>query len=58
MKGTYCVVDIDLAKYFDTVNHKLLIDMLREEVKDERLISLIKKYLKSGIYLSPFKFAT
>jgi group II intron reverse transcriptase/maturase len=48
-EGYNCVVDIDLAKYFDTVNHELLIGMLREEVKDERLISLIKKYLKSGI---------
>jgi group II intron reverse transcriptase/maturase len=43
------VVDIDLAKYFDTINHDLLINMLREKVKDENLISLIRKCLKSGV---------
>jgi len=48
-EGYRYVVDIDLAKYFDTVNHDLLIEMLREHVKDERLISLIRKYLKSGV---------
>jgi len=48
-EGYKYVVDIDLAKYFDTVNHDLLINMLREKVKDERLISLIRKYLKSGV---------
>jgi group II intron reverse transcriptase/maturase len=46
--GYKYVVDIDLAKYFDTVNHDLLINMLRIKVKDEKLISLIRKYLKSG----------
>ena len=43
------VVDIDLAQYFDTVNHDMLINMLRGEIKDERVIALIRKYLKSGI---------
>ncbi|WP_371364049.1 hypothetical protein SRRS_49340 [Sporomusa rhizae] len=43
------VVDIDLAQYFDTVNHDMLINMLREEIKDERVIVLIRKYLKSGV---------
>jgi group II intron reverse transcriptase/maturase len=43
------VVDIDLAKYFDTINHDLLINMLREKVRDENLISLIRKCLKSGV---------
>jgi group II intron reverse transcriptase/maturase len=48
-EGFNWVVDIDLANYFNTVNHELLINMLREEVKDERLIALIKKFLKSGV---------
>jgi retron-type reverse transcriptase len=42
-------VDIDLEKYFDTVNHDLLIKMVRETVKDEPVISLIRKFLKSGV---------
>jgi len=48
-QGYTQVVDIDLAKYFDTVNHDLLIDMVREQVKDERVIKLIRKFLKSGV---------
>ena len=48
-QGYTVAVDLDLAKYFDTVNHFLLIRMLREEIKDERVIRLIKKYLKSGV---------
>ena len=42
-------VDLDLSKYFDTVNHFLLIRMLKEEIKDERVIHLIRKYLKAGV---------
>jgi group II intron reverse transcriptase/maturase len=45
------VVDIDLAKYFDTVNHDLLVEMMREHVKDESVIKLIRKYLKSGVMI-------
>lgn len=48
-EGYTKVVDIDLAQYFDTVNHDMLITMLREEIKDERVIALIRRYLKSGI---------
>jgi group II intron reverse transcriptase/maturase len=48
-EGYNRVVDIDLAKYFDTINHDLLINMLREKVKDEKLLSLIRKCLKSGV---------
>ena len=48
-QGYTHVVDIDLAKYFDTVNHDLLIDMAREQIKDGRVIKLIRKYLKSGV---------
>ncbi len=51
-QGYTHVVDIDLAKYFDTVNHDMLIKMLREQIKDERVISLIKKYLKSGVMIN------
>lgn len=43
------VVDIDLAKYFDTVNHARLIHMLREVVKDDKVIKLIGLFLTSGV---------
>lgn len=48
-QGYKYVVDIDLAKYFDTVNHELLLNQLRQVIKDDRIIQLIKKYLKSGV---------
>ena len=48
-EGYTYVVDLDLEKYFDTVNHDLLIKMVREEVKDEAVIRLICKFLKSGV---------
>ncbi|WP_420811504.1 group II intron reverse transcriptase/maturase, partial [Natranaerobius trueperi] len=48
-QGYKYAVDIDLAKYFDTVNHDLLIGMVREQVKDETIIRLIRKFLKSGV---------
>ena len=44
---TYAVV-LDLSKYFDTINHEILINLLRKNVKDERVVQLIKRYLKSG----------
>lgn len=51
-EGYTRVVDIDLAKYFDTVNHDLLMDMLREQVRDKRVLTLIRKFLKSGIMIN------
>jgi len=48
-EGYTNVVDLDLEKYFDTVNHDLLIKMVRETIKDEGVITLIKKFLKSGV---------
>ena len=46
------VVDIDLAKYFDTVNHDILMDMVREEVKDKSILKLIRLFLKSGVMVN------
>lgn len=44
----YCV-DLDLESFFDTVNHSKLIEILSRTVKDGRVISLIHKYLISGV---------
>ena len=41
--------DIDLERYFDTVNHDKLMRIISKDVKDGRVISLIRKYLKSEI---------
>ena len=48
-EGYTIAVEIDLSKYFDTLNHDLLMNTLREEIKDKRVLNLIKKYLKSGV---------
>ena len=48
-QGYIFAVTLDLSKYFDTLNHEKLINLLRKEVKDERVIQLIKRYLKSGV---------
>ena len=61
-QGYTRVVDLDLAKYFDTVNHDLLTGMVREQIKDEAVILLIRKFLRSGVMtnglLSPTKEGT
>lgn len=48
-EGYTRVVVLDLSKYFDTLNHEMLINVLRRNVKDERVIQMIKRYLKSGV---------
>ncbi|NCC85708.1 MAG: group II intron reverse transcriptase/maturase [Clostridia bacterium] len=48
-QGYKHAVLIDLSKYFDTLNHELLMNMVREQVHDKRVTELIKKYLKSGV---------
>jgi group II intron reverse transcriptase/maturase len=48
-QGNRHVVDIDLAKYFDTVNHDLLVDMVGEQVKEKPVLDLIRRFLKSGV---------
>ena len=54
-EGYNWVVDLDLEKYFDTVNQSKLIQILSEEIKDGDVISLIHKYLKSGIMIDGIK---
>ena len=48
-QGYTHAVTLDLSKYFDTLNHEMLLNILRRNVKDERVIQWIKRYLKSGV---------
>ncbi|SNV74732.1 group II intron reverse transcriptase/maturase [Clostridium cochlearium] len=50
--GYKWAVDIDLEKYFDTVNHDKLIGLVYKEIKDIRVISLIRKYLQAGVMIN------
>lgn len=43
------IVDIDLSKFFDTINRDKLIFLLRKQIKDKLLLKLINRYLNSGM---------
>jgi RNA-directed DNA polymerase len=47
--GRRIVVDVDLEKFFDRVNHDILIDRLQNRIGDAGVIRLIRAYLNSGI---------
>ena len=47
--GYVWAVDIDLSKYFDTLNHEMLMNALRRTIHDETVLDVIKKFLKSGV---------
>jgi putative uncharacterized protein (fragment) len=42
-------VVLDLSNYLDTINQEILFNLLRKNVKDEHVVQLIKRYLKSGV---------
>ena len=48
-QGYTYAVEVDLSKYFDTLNHELLMELLRKQIHDKRVTGLIKKYLKAGV---------
>lgn len=48
-KGYKHIVDIDLSKFFDTVNHDVLMVRVAKKVKDKRVLKLIGAYLRAGI---------
>ncbi|WP_243259109.1 group II intron reverse transcriptase/maturase [Clostridium sp. 'deep sea'] len=49
--GYTWIVDIDLASYFDTVNHNKLMHQMYLEIEDSRVLRLIRKYLLSGVVI-------
>ncbi|NFT38910.1 group II intron reverse transcriptase/maturase [Clostridium sporogenes] len=53
--GYRWVVDMDLEKFFDKVNHDILMERLSRKIRDKRLLKLIREYLKSGIMLNGIK---
>jgi RNA-directed DNA polymerase len=51
-EGYEWVVDIDLEKFFDRVNHDMLMSRVAREVKDKRVLKLIRAYLNSGVMIN------
>jgi group II intron reverse transcriptase/maturase len=50
--GYKWVVDIDMAKFFDTVNHDRLMARMKQEVSDKRVLRLVNTYLKAGVMVN------
>jgi RNA-directed DNA polymerase len=48
-QGYWYVIDMDLEKFFDTVNQSMLMEILSRTIKDNRVLSLIQKFLNAGI---------
>lgn len=48
-EGYEYVIDLDLAKFFDTVNHSKMIQVLSDTVKDGRVVSLVHKFFRAKI---------
>lgn len=57
-EGYEWVIDIDIEKFFDKVNHDKLIQILREQVNDSTTLNLIRKYLKAGVMENGLEQAT
>ncbi|TLX73416.1 group II intron reverse transcriptase/maturase [Labilibacter sediminis] len=51
-EGYNYAVDMDMEKFFDTVNHSKLVEVLSRTIKDGRVIALIHKYLNAGVVVN------
>ena len=49
--GYQVVVDVDLEKFFDRVNHDILMDRMAKRIADKRVLRLIRRYLQAGILM-------
>ena len=51
-QGYTMAVDMDLSKFFDTVNHDVLMDRVSRRIEDKRVLRLIGKYLRAGVMVN------
>lgn len=57
-EGCNWVVDIDLEKFFDTVNHDILMSRVARRVKDKKILLLIRRFLQAGVMENGLVHAT
>jgi len=57
-KPVNCVVDMDIEKFFDTIDHKWMMKCLRQRVEDSSLLRLIARFLKGGVMEEGKRFKT
>jgi RNA-directed DNA polymerase len=57
-EGFRVAVDMDLSKFFDTVNHDVLMHRVARKIKDKRVLKLIGKYLRAGVVVNGRRQAT
>ena len=50
--GNHYVVDIDLAKFFDRVNHDRLMSRMKAKIADKKVLRLVNEYLKAGVMVN------
>lgn len=48
-EGRHIVVDVDLERFFDRVNHDVLMDRMAKRIGDKRVLRLIRRYLNAGV---------
>lgn len=51
-EGRWIVVDIDLEKFFDRVNHDILMSRLARRIGDKRLLRIIRRFLEAGVMIN------
>jgi RNA-directed DNA polymerase len=56
-EGRRWVVDLDLEKFLDRVNHDIIMSRLARKIKDKRVLGLIRRYLQAGMMTGRADFA-
>jgi RNA-directed DNA polymerase len=51
-EGRRVVVDVDLEKFFDRVNHDVLMDRLAKRIDDKRILKVVRRYLEAGVMMN------
>jgi retron-type reverse transcriptase len=53
-EGQDCVVDIDITRFFDHVNHDILLRRIAQVLQDKKILRVIERYLRAGSVGEPY----